>query len=325
MDIAQKALYNSLRISFLQDPSFAVEDWKVENYRAMPLDELFLQLNRFDISLDRLSFLAFADDHDSPESYAEALVADKELSSPEQDQVYLLLFELWRRLVPEKQCISVICDELDYQIFLCDSQALQSEEALVDALSGLYSVLEENVDHGIAPHEVFEAITEYLANDLEIFLVDYLSDLIEQKQYSYASELLEQFYPFMPQKKWFDLVHARLIGSQDLRRGHEMLKKIVQLAGSSDLQFNFDILSYLVSMPDHELFSDVARKSLSIIEAEEDLQELMNLSLEYFKNRNHVEKADLLEKLIERRKCKSTEELIQKSDPDLTLFEKVLL
>ncbi len=319
MEISPKALYNSLRMSFLQNPTFSVEPWKVEDYRALSLEELFSRLQSYEIALDRHSFVAYADEYDSPEELFDHLADDKE----NQDKLYLVVFELWRRLANDKQSISIICDELDHQIFLYDQGELASDETLEDALLSFHAALEENVDQGLSRDEVYEAVSEYLANDVQSFLIDYFSDLIAHHEYAYAEELLEQFYPFMPEKKWFDLIHARIIGVNDIRKGHELLAKIFRHESQSpDLEFNFDILSYLVSLPDFELFRHVAIRSLALVQEEEEFQELLHISSDIMHSLDLHDQAEALEQLREKRQSHTT--CFSKSDPDLALFDKML-
>ncbi len=323
MDISPKALYNSLRMSFLQNPTFSVERWKVEDYRQIPTEELFSRLQAFDLILDRHSFLSFADEYDSPEELFDHMISDRDEVEEECDALYLLLFELWRRLACEKKCISIICDELDHQIFLYDQGQLASVEALENALSSFHTALEENVDQGLSRDQVFEAVSEYLANDFQSFMIDYISDLIEHQDYAYSEELLEQFSPYMPDKKWFDLFLARIIGSKDIRKGHELLAKIFrQQQATPDLQFNLDILSYLASLPDYELLHHVVIRSLGLVQDEEELLELLHLSSDICHALDMHEKGDLLQALYENRKANAKP--FSKGDDDLIQLEKIL-
>lgn len=330
MEIAPKALYNSLRMSFLQSPTRDHESWKVEDYRKLSSEELFERLALQEIVLDKPSFIAYCDEHDSPEELFETIMheseeCDGESVGEKRDQIYLLLFELWRRLVPEKQSISIICDELDYQIFLYDSSADRSEESLVDAISSLYTAIEENIDRGLAAPDVYAAICEYLANDFQTFLIDYLSDLVERGEYLYAGELLEQFYTIMPDKKWFDLINCRLIAASDIHRGHKALAKVYEAyLDAPDLQFNLDILSYLVNLPDIDLFCHVAQASIELIESEEDLQEFISISSEFYRNFGNIEAASMLSNLLEKREHDAKVEQIQQSDPDLLAIRDLL-
>lgn len=323
MDISPKALYNSLRMSFLENPTFSVERWKVEDYRTVSQEALFARLQAYELFFDKQSFLAFSEEYDSPEELFDHLIGDRENLEERHDELYLILFELWRRLACEKQSISIICDELDYQIFLYDQGQLEDVEALEDALSSFYSALEENVDQGLSRDNVYEAVSEYLANDFQSFMIDYLTDLIEHQEYFYAEELLEKFYPYMPDKKWFDLIHARIIGANDIRKGHELLAKLFrQELANPDLQFNFDVLSYLVSLPDYELYRHVVIRSLPLIEDEEEFLELLHMSCDILHSLDMHEKAELLQAIYDRRKEASSSFI--KDNSDLLAIDKLL-
>src|SRR5690606_18870981 len=130
------------------------------------------------IQIDRQSFFHFADSCDTPEELTDLLLPDA-AAEKQRDSVYLILFKLWRRLVPKKQSLSVFCEELDHQIFLYDMGELSSDEPIQDALANLLEILDENADSGVDPQEVLQAITEYCAHDLESFILDYISDLLD--------------------------------------------------------------------------------------------------------------------------------------------------
>lgn len=309
----------------MQTPTMNLEQWKVEDYRKLSTEELLGRLAEHEIVLDRASFLAYADEHDCPEELFDSLMEDRDESDQAYDKVYLLLFELWRRSAPEKQSISIICDELDHQIFLYDTKSESSEEALVDAISSFYGALEENVDRGLSHPLVYEAASEYLANDIQTFLIDYLSDLIERGEYIYASEILEQFYPFLPDKKWFDLINCRLIASQDIHAGHKVLRTVyMQHLDEKDLQFNLDILSYLVNLPDSDLFQTVAKASLKLVRDEDDLQELLSISAEFYRNSERHDIAAMLAHLLEKRERAEKAGIIPQDDTDLKAFADLL-
>ncbi len=319
MSISPKALYNSLRMNYLQNPSMAEESWKVADYRAMSTEALFQKMQNFDFVFEKVSFLAFADAYDSPEELFDHLVSDSE---EEHGELYLIVFELWRRLANDKQSVSIICDELDHQIFMYDQGEEKSEE-LEDALASFHNALEENVDQGLSRDAIYDAVAEYLANDVQSFMIDYLSDLIDHQDYAYAEDLLEKFYPYMPEKKWFDLLHARIIGVRDIRKGHELVAKLFrQEQSSQDIEFNLDVLAYLISLPDHELFRHVAMRTVSLVETEDELLELIHIAGDIFHSLDMHEKGMALEALYEMRKNNSRP--FSKEDKDLISLKNAL-
>ena len=96
MELGGRALYNLLRISWLEDPDVKVKSWQVADYRSMSVEVLFGRLQELGIVLDEASFLAYAEGCDSPEDLVECLWVDEE-DLDKQDASYLVLFELWRR------------------------------------------------------------------------------------------------------------------------------------------------------------------------------------------------------------------------------------
>ncbi len=55
--IERRALYNLLRMNWINEPTLPVESWQVEDYRALSLPDLFGRLKDFNIQLERVSFI----------------------------------------------------------------------------------------------------------------------------------------------------------------------------------------------------------------------------------------------------------------------------
>jgi hypothetical protein len=278
----RRALYNLLRMNWLRDPSTAVEPWQVDDYRALPVEILFNRLSKFEIFLDRTSFLALAENMDSPEELADHLTADRDDDMTIQDQVYLITFELWRKFEPEKLCLSIFCDELDYQIDLYDKDQIENIEVLQDTLAKLGVVLDENTDQGATPQEVFETICSGCGNDIENFLYDFISDQIENKNESYANELLEDFIPYVRDTKWFELLKGRVAASSDIGQANLIIAELIQdKSNDPDLEFNLEALASLVKGGDKSLFLGVVTQTIPLLQTEGDFQDLLAICADY--------------------------------------------
>ncbi|MDB6082050.1 MAG: hypothetical protein JWO53_1322 [Chlamydiia bacterium] len=326
MDIAQKALYNSLRISWLQNQQISVEPWKVEDLRILPIEELFDRLQKKDLFIDKITFKSYADQFDGPEELTEWLISGETSSPEDYDQIYLIFFELWRRLVPEKPSISILCDEVDLQIFKYDQGDREHIEALQDALNNLHSVLEENVDRGIQSEEVFSAISEFCANDLEQFLYDYISDQIDVQNYDYANELIDEFCSFVIDKRWFDLLRARVVNISDLHQANEMIRHVFQLNQEHpSLELNLDILALLVQGGDFDLFVKVVMHTLQLLEGEDDFIELLRISSDFFRCLDQEDIQEKIDALIEARITKDVPAQISLDDEDIQVFKQFLM
>lgn len=313
-----KAIYNLLRINAKEDPSLKVEPWVLEDLHSLPLEVLFSRLKKKGISLEKASFLQFAEESDSPEELAELLLPEG-LEPAEQDRLYLLLFELWRRLVPERPSLSIFCDELDRWIERFDTDLIDSDEPMQDALANLVDILEEHVDAGLKPHEAYARISEYCAHDLELFLYDYMSNLIDEENPKYAMELLESFAPALPHSLRFRLLGARL--STEPAESNRLLKEVVEHP-KADLALLFEALRCLTGIGEGDLFPRTLQKVIHGIKTEEEFQEVLELSAEYYRrlDQDHLEQAILQIK----EKRGSQPEALHPSDPDLRQFKELL-
>jgi hypothetical protein len=321
--IERRALYNLLRMNWLNDPRLAVEPWQVEDYRILPFSILFDRLKLLDIHLDRTGFIAYADESDSPEDLTEQLIGDRELKAETEDQIYLLVFELWRRFMSEKPSVSILCNELDLQIFLYDKGELQYPADLYDALASFVLILEDNVDEGIPAKEAFQLITTYFANDIETFLYDFISEQIEEDNESYAHDLLDDFSAYLEGNKWFELLRTRLIAQTNSKLAGKHLVQIMEdYLEENDLEFNLELLSFMSEIGDPETFKEILIQTTKILNTEEDFQDLLHICFDYVQFNDQELKASALNGLLKKRNL-SPDQLFDPQDPDLILLLKI--
>jgi len=317
MELRGRALYNLLRISWLENPKVRVKSWQVEDYRCLSIDQLLSKLKELGIVLDQKSFEVYAENCESPEDLVEYLSADEE-DADKQDAAYLVLFELWRRLLPYKQSLSVFCDELDELIERYDQEGLNEEEVLQKNLKDLEDILDETADLSGSAEKIFEDLSQFCAHDLHGFLYDYISDQIEIGEETYASELINAFYEFLPDKKWFDLLKARLFASMDMEELNPVAERLFdQLLDHSDLDLLFEVAKCFACRSDIPLFMQAAHRAISLIKTEEQLQELLALVAEHYRYLDRDEEEKSIRELIQKRKGKDFESLLDPLDPVL--------
>lgn len=325
MELNRRALYNSLRMNWVLNPTLEVEAWQVEDYRAMPLDQLFERLEDRDIRLNKSSLVAFADTVDNPEDLAETLLHDSTQEMAIQDQVYLIIFELWRRLLPEKPSLSILCDELDYQIHLYDQEQGSNNEGLTDVLADLQVVLDENTDEGADPQVVFDCINSGCANDIQSFLHDFISDQIDECNYSYATELLEGFSSYLHDVKWTGLLRARLVAVSNPNEANAIVKQLISSKnGSGDLEFNLELLSFLVSLGERDTFERLLKQSADLLQFEDDFQALLSISSDFYHRLDEEGIEKSLQSMLELREKHKPDEFFDKKDADLAEFFKII-
>lgn len=302
MDIERRALYTALRLSWLSDPSIQVEPWQVENYREMSLPLIFSRIKHIGYHLDKESFNALAESYESPEDLVDELTADDEIEPKKEDQLYLLLFELWRRFEKEKPSLSIFCEELDHQIHLYDQGALKSFEEIQDLFSKLQLILEENSEEGADPESILQMIGHGCANDIEGFLYDFVAEQIESGNYSYAQDLLDSFSDYTSDKKWFDLLRVRLIANTEPRQAPSALESLSESAlESTDLEFCLEVLSESIYEGDKDLFLQLVKHCIPLLQCEEDLQDLVSTCIEFLRLLDKDAEKEVLESAIKSR------------------------
>jgi hypothetical protein len=278
MEFKGRSFYNLLRINLKEDPSLRAEPWQVADYRILSVEEILERLQALGVSLTKEAFFLYAESCESPEDLLECLWLDDD-NEEGQEKVYLLLFELWRRWATDKRSLSVFCDELDEQIFLYDEGQLLDEEPLQKSLNMLEDLLDQGVDEGVPPQEIFKMISFYLAHDIEEFLYDYILDQIEKENEVYASELIDGMISYVAEKKWFDLLRARLFLLSNSPETSMLIARILEQAeDESDAEFLVELAHFLAfSGEDVSLFDECVRKTLPLLDTEEALIELAEL------------------------------------------------
>jgi hypothetical protein len=325
MKIERRALYNLMRMNWLLDSNTEAEPWQVDDYRNMPSELIFERLKAHDILLERSIFLKLSENFDTPEELTDDLLADTYGDSITQDQVYLLVFELWRRLLPETPSLSIFCDELDYQIYLYDSGKQENSEAIQDSIANLQVILDENADQGVDPVDVFESVCSGCANDLESFLYDYISDQIENGNLAYASELLDGFNDYVKDLRWFDFLKVRLMSQTDPQSANELIKQLInEVAEKPDIEFNLELLSFFIQAGEREIFVDLVKKTLPLIKFEEDFQDLLSICIDYYRRLDRDLEEQQLQKLLRKRSYIHLEGTVDQKDSHLFELIKII-
>lgn len=309
MKLQTKALYNLVKFSSFHNTSFKTKIWQIEELREVDEKDLFKKLQNFGITLDKENILKYAKEFDSPEELLDVLAFEKDKEI--KDQIYLVIFEIFRRFLPDKKCISIFCDELDYRIFLYDINQLKNDELLQDGLANLKTILDSNVDMGISHENAFRNLIEYLAHDLENFLFDYISDQIDAKNERYAFDLIDNFYHYVTKKLWFDFLRARLKSLKNPSKSNEIIRDILsELKENPSLDLQLRILKFLVGNGNRELFIEGIKQTSIHLKKEKDFKEILQITSEFY---NRLDKEVLQKKILNlmsnRSKIKSEENL----------------
>ncbi|MBS0622658.1 MAG: hypothetical protein JSR80_06845 [Verrucomicrobia bacterium] len=290
-----------------------VEPWHVEDLRLVDMKGLFERLLRLGVPMDREHFALACNEVESPEELAE-LYTEESNSPQEEDQIYLLLFELWRRIYPERHTLSLFCDELDRRIDTYNLNPMDSGEAIQDALANLQELLYENCEAGVDPDEAIELLSPHLANDLRSFLHDFIHEELEENP-TYAAELIEGFVCYMEGDLWFQFLQARLCLLSDVTEGNRLLGELLDiLKKHPDLDLLLEISGFLAASADRHLFLRSVKQALKEIEVEEDLIELLEHCVHYYRCIDEEKKEQAAEDLIASRKAIAADKPLRGSD-----------
>jgi hypothetical protein len=298
MELERRALYNLLRLNWQSDPTMKVEEWQVEDYRSWTTEALFAKLVDFGFSLSEGQFCDLADEFDTPEELTTAFIHE-ETTPQVEDHLYLVVFELWRRLMPEQRSLSVFCDELDHLIHRYDLDPTESPEELERALAELLEVLDENSDEGFDPQEAFELLTLNCANDIESFLYDFIADQIDANETEYAQELLEDFAPYIGEDPWFLLLEARAVYAGEPELAAQAVEGVVEeLEEEPDPELYLELIEFLAQSANQELFVEVVCRVRSLLKTHQEVADLLGLVRDYFLRLGHKEPVATLETFL---------------------------
>lgn len=308
MQIQKKAFYNLKRMSWLDDKNTHTKLWEREDYRVLGLEILFQRLEKKGHAFNKQTFYDLIEEYETPEELAEALQLD--------DETYLLFFELWRRLSPETQCFSLFCDELDHQIYLYDRGLIEDLEPLEDLLGKLQVIIEENIDEGVDPQGVFKHIKSCLANDLEGFLYDFIAEQIDNDNLPFAVELLDSLSECFIDKKWFTFLKIRTLDVKDPVAASVFARQLViKMKEIPDLEFNFEVLSFLAGSGEHDVFVDLLSQTIPLLKSEEDFCDLLNVCMDFVSENEVKERA--LKALLQGRCKLSLDDPFNQQDSDI--------
>lgn len=310
----RKALYNSLRMQYLRDPTLVIEPWRVEDLSAYAVPELLALLCSCGLELDSESFCHYADTCETPEELAHLLEGENS-SHERSDHLYLIVFELWKQLVPQRPSLSIFCDALDQHICAYDKGV---ENGVQDALEHLHALLEECRDDGSDPHDLFYVVEGHCANSIEGFLYDYLVDQLQIEQYTYVQDLTERFAPYVQEEKWFALLGAKLAALTQEETAGLLLKKLTtQTIAHPDLEYQLDLLDFLARQGQASLFISLAKQTLPLLQLEEDLQDFLATCLLFYTRFDRQPLTEMVHKLLAQRQNKATDRPLDPLDRTL--------
>lgn len=321
----RRALYHSLRVNWQLDPTLDVKPWQVEDYRKVPSEELFYRLEKLGISIDYAHFISIAESQETPEDLAETLLPDDVDEQEIADQIYLIVFELWRRFLSERQTLSLLCDEWDHQIDLYEAGKPESLEGLGDMLGRFITLLEETEDQNDNPQMLYDSVVQNCAHDIEGFLYDFALAQIEQQNISYARDVVEAFLPLAKEKIWFQLLNAEILANSEPESSHKVIHQLLKESSTRrDLEFNLEFLAYLAQKGEERAFFSLVKQIVPLLKNEEEFWDLLVSCEDFFHFKDAEAQEAWVKSLCQKRFKNDPEKILQPQDVDLKELLKIL-
>ena len=285
--------------------------------KQLPLEEIFHQLSTYDLPSDIYTFEIQTANIASPEEFIKKLGLD--LSHPATD----LIFELWRRICPDKPSLALFCHELDHQIEEYRQNGPGPETP--DHLASLQYLLDENVDAGVKPRTALKVVQGHLKNDVESFLYHLIYDEIDSGQAAYAKELLEGFDRYVEEKAWFEYLSIRCQILSEPTEGYERLEEFTKRKKEGhNLELLLEVLSFLALSGNHSQFSTLALHILSLVRVEKDFVELLDLTSSHYRYLSLYPISLSVDEILKKRRAFTPETPVEDYDPALQELRKIL-
>jgi hypothetical protein len=281
--IGRKTLFNLLKLE-PNESLKEIESWKVEDYRQWSLEKLFTALKGVGWPLDKSTFIAYSECVQSVQELLELLIGEEEFSEKEEDRLFLIVFELWRRLAAHEANLEIICDEIDYLITNYEDGE-QVDHKIELMMTRCDRLIREQTKNEKESCLIFRAICDHCAHDFEAFLYDFISDQLEAGAYDYAEELYKRFQSYVQNFLWFEFLRMRLSDAQKASSIIEQLYK--KLKKENDNELLFEILYYLTNLDNSnfscQFFELLAEQDLS----NDEVSEFISLA------KNFIDKCDI--------------------------------
>ena len=321
-----KSYYNELRYDW-EDGEIAddaVEGWEVLNYREISDEELLEMLSNEGIDSNPAYLEELIADCESPEEATELLIAERNGSLEIPDRLYLIVFELWRRLFPERVTMSILCDNLDYMAegqHTLNLMSLFNASTSEDTIDLFIEALEGSDLSKISPQERWDLIQSNCACDLESVISDYLLETVEADP-ELISEQYKALKPYLTESIELELVEALLI---DPLNSEEKIKRLnyvgmLFLAKKEEdvLYLGTLLLTYMNEYELPELFKKIALHILSAVKTPEELYPIIENCEDYFEITQNTYGGEFCHRCID-----ELQEAIADDEPVETLDEDI--
>ncbi|MBM3195569.1 MAG: hypothetical protein FJZ62_02325 [Chlamydiae bacterium] len=313
-----KAHYNLLKAQVAWDPSTPHEKWMVEDLSAVSDKNLLKRLEDLKVPVSSANLKKYLEEIETPEDFLEAVTL--ETDGPEKvENVYLILFELFKRHAPKKESLSIFADGLDFLIQKYEVTSGKNWVEIVPYLKQLVHILRENLSGVKNPSEVLEKLSRHFAYDLEGFIYDFIADLIDSSQEVLAEEFIELFFDYLTKPYWFTLLEYYLKGADEERL--ENLSDLVMEI--KDFEFSLEVL-HVLKEEESDRFFPLLSHTVDFSKDEADFVELLTVAQEFFEEKDRLREMMEIKKILDSRSQIDEKRRLHPQDAACSHFKKIV-
>ena len=158
-------------------------------------------------------------------------------------------------------------------------------------------MLNENVDAGADPKEIFNVISSYCAHDLNGFLYNYILDQLDSESWIYASDLLDALTPYFLDPLSLEFLHIRLLFHVDPSLANHRCQEL--LKHEISLPLLMDVLHFLALEGDCELFKIGVKQVLPLIQEHNAFNEVLVITASYYRRLDQGPKEQRVKQLMQ--------------------------
>ena len=129
----------------------------------------------------------------------------------------------------------------------------------------------------------------------------------------------------MKDVSWYDFLRARLLSHTEPEGSDQITRQLIQaIKKHQNLDLGFEVLSFLAQGGNPELFRTLARQLVSLLETEEDFQDLLTICADYYHFLDQDQEELLIQKILQNRSQNALKSQIQPKDVKVKEFLKII-
>ena len=107
---------------------------------------------------------------------------------------------------------------------------------------------------------------------------------------------IEGFTPFAQEPLWFNFLRVRLLSHSDIGLANIQMHGLLE--NDLDLELLLEIIRFLSTTGEHELFKLSVQKALPMVQEKEELMDVMSMIADYYRSLDEDEKEKAIQEFM---------------------------